>query len=339
MRGTKEAPNGGDARHIYAEWDALETDTARRVLAHFPHARVIGIGHYKDVFCRAGQDFAAQRQNRRLILARRRGEFVYPGAPVCPDFGNAHFYYTSSVMNCPFDCAYCYLQGMYPSANIVVFVNLEDTFAAVDRLLAEFPVYLCVSYDTDLLALEPVCGFVARWAEFARTRPSLTIELRTKAANVEPLRKIPPMENFIPAWTLSPAPVARRLEPGAPGFEARLRAIRAAADAGWRVRLCFDPLLDVLRARELYTEMVEETFAAIPADSVRDVSVGVFRIAKSYLHTLQHRRPDAEPAFYPYVCENGVCTYPPARRDALTDAVCGAAARFIGREKIFVQEK
>lgn len=30
------------------------------------------------------------------------------------------------MMNCIFDCEYCYLKGMYPSGNLVVFVNLED---------------------------------------------------------------------------------------------------------------------------------------------------------------------------------------------------------------------
>ena len=36
------------------------------------------------------------------------------------------------MFNCIYDCDYCYLQGMYPSANIVVFVNHEDFFDAVD---------------------------------------------------------------------------------------------------------------------------------------------------------------------------------------------------------------
>ena len=71
-------------------------------------------------------------------------------------------------MNCVFDCEYCYLKGMYPSANLVVFVNLEDIFAEVEKRLAAHSVYLCVSYDTDLLALEHLTGYAARWIEFVR---------------------------------------------------------------------------------------------------------------------------------------------------------------------------
>lgn len=32
---------------------------------------------------------------QNLILAAKHGELLYPGAPVCQNFGNEHFYYTS----------------------------------------------------------------------------------------------------------------------------------------------------------------------------------------------------------------------------------------------------
>jgi hypothetical protein len=36
----------------------------------------------------------------------------------------------------------------------VVFVNLEDTFREIEQQLSERPVYLCILYDADLLAME-----------------------------------------------------------------------------------------------------------------------------------------------------------------------------------------
>ena len=64
------------------------------------------------------------------------------------------------MMNCIFDCEYCYLKGMYPSGNLVVFVNLEDIFAELEALLAQKSIYLYVSYDADLVAIESLTGFV-----------------------------------------------------------------------------------------------------------------------------------------------------------------------------------
>ena len=317
------------------EKEILEHENTREILGRFPRARIVEINHYKDLFCRPGQDFSAQKHSVKLILARRRNHFVYPGASVCENFGNANFYYVSSVMNCLYNCDYCYLQGMYPSANIVVFVNLEDTLTEIGCLLARFPIYLCVSYDTDLLALERVVGFAKKWAEFARAKRDLTIELRTKSADFAALRGTEPSDNLILAWTLSPQEIAERFERGAPSLGMRLAAVREAIRAGWKVRLCFDPLLDVKGWRELYKAMVEQVFSSVAPESVRDVSIGVFRIGRDYLKNMQKRRPDSELAQYPYACENGICTYKRARREEMLTFMSGQVRRFIEEKRIY----
>ena len=97
--------------------------------------------------------------------------FLYKGPDICENFGNRHFYYASTILNCIYDCHYCYLQGMYQSANIVIFVNIEDFFEAVDRELSFLgSMYLCTSYDTDLLALEGILPYSRKWIEFAGRR-------------------------------------------------------------------------------------------------------------------------------------------------------------------------
>ena len=57
---------------------------------------------------------------------------------------------------------------MYPSANIVVYVNLDDFFEAVQqKLKTEKPLYLCISYETDILALENFLEYTKEWIYFA----------------------------------------------------------------------------------------------------------------------------------------------------------------------------
>lgn len=137
----------------------------KKILAKFPQAQVVWIDHYKDVFCRRGQDYLRQHRAQSLILAAKQGTLIYPGAPVCQNFGNSYFYYTSCVMNCIYDCEYCYLKGMYPSAHLVIFVNLEVIFAEVKKIIAQHEMYLCVSYDTDLLELEEITGYAGEWVQ------------------------------------------------------------------------------------------------------------------------------------------------------------------------------
>ena len=46
------------------------------------------------------------------------------------------------MMNCVFNCEYCYLKGMYPTGNLVLFLNLEDIFEEVRELCRTQQVYL-----------------------------------------------------------------------------------------------------------------------------------------------------------------------------------------------------
>ena len=140
--------------HVYVEKGVAEHPRTKQILEKLNNTTVIEIDHYKDVFCRKKQSISAQSNAKALILAENTSGCIYEGAPVCQSFGNENFYYCSCMMNCIFDCEYCYLKGMYPSGNLVVFVNLEDIFAELEALLAQKSIYLCVSYDADLVAID-----------------------------------------------------------------------------------------------------------------------------------------------------------------------------------------
>lgn len=323
--------------HIYVEKEALSSPLTQAILQRFRRSVRIEIDHYKDVFARSRQNFFVQKQAPKLILAVKKEPFVYRGAEVCHDFGNAHFYYASSALNCVYNCDYCFLQGMFPSANMVLFVNTADYFAAVSAMLREHPVYLCISYESDLLAFESVAPFASQWIEYARTEPDLTVELRTKSANYGAIRHLPPSPNVILAWTVSPEPVIRRHEPLTPGLTARLGSIRQAAADGWKVRLCFDPVLHIEDWQQHYRECVAQTFSAVPADAVHDVSIGVFRMPRDYLKKIRRRRPDAALLHYPYENKNGVLSYPDQVAEQLVGFVYREVRAHVREDKIYTE--
>ena len=137
--------------HIYVERRIRNHPRTEQILLRFPQAQIVEIEHYKDVFNRHGQDCVRQHQAQALILAEKTDHFFYEGAPVCQDFGNTNFYYCSTMMNCIYDCSYCYLKGMYPSGHMVLFVNIEDYLEELDHILKTQNMYVCISYDADLL--------------------------------------------------------------------------------------------------------------------------------------------------------------------------------------------
>lgn len=324
-------------RHIYVERDVLRHPVTQGLLARFPAASVIPIAHYKDVFNRSRQDLHAQETEPALILAGNRGTLIYPGAPVCQSFGEEHFMYTSCIMNCIYDCDYCYLQGMYPGGNPVVFVNLEDYFAELDQLLAKHPVYLCCSYDSDLTALSGILPHAEAFCRYALEHPNLRLELRTKSAALPFIRQLPSAKNIIMAFTLSPQEIISRYEHFTPSLRARLATAKDAARKGFSLRLCFDPVLDVPNAETLYSTLVDQTFEVLSPEEITDISLGVFRLSKDYLKQLKKAKPTCALSHYPYEMTDGVCHYRTERCTILLNSVKEALHRHhISDDKIFI---
>lgn len=304
--------------HIYIEEALLGGEEAEAILRKFPKAKCIPIRHYKDLFNRRKQNRALQEKSRKLILAKKEGQRIYPGAPVCQSFSESAFYYASLLMNCPFHCEYCYLQGMYPSANLVLFLNVEDYFSDCQRLIQEKgSLYLCISYDTDLLALEELYPFVERFARFLEKEPNLRIEVRTKAGGESLFRRLLKMQlsedakkRLIFAFTLSPEKIVSEAEHGTAGLKGRLKAIKMAVEEGFTLRLCFDPMLYHADWERLYTKLLETVFREIPMEKLYDVSVGSFRISESYLKSMTKACGASPYTSFPYENTDGYYHYP-----------------------------
>ncbi|MBO4628249.1 MAG: radical SAM protein [Lachnospiraceae bacterium] len=322
---------------VYVEEAAAGLPRTKEILSKLPKATVIPCKSYREIFNRPHQEPTRQKHAPALILAVGQPPFLYDGAPVCQDFGNRHFYYTSGVMNCIFDCEYCYLQGMYNSGHIVVFVNLEDTFAALDEILKEHEAYVCISYDTDLLALEPLLGMVKAWMDFAKDRAGLTLELRTKSASESVLRKLPALPNVILALTLSPEPVIAAYEHRTPPLTARLHMANTALSLGWPVRLCFDPMLAVHNAADVYNAMFDTVIRTVPMAQIRDASIGVFRISGEYLRRMRRCRTSAVTC-YPYELRDGVYAYPPDIAGRLLSLARERLAAVLPEDRLFFWE-
>lgn len=322
-------------RQIYVEEKILADRKTQEILQRISGAEIITIDHYKDVFNRKHQDFMIQHGHQKLILARKEGELLYSGAPVCQSFGNTHFYYTSCCMNCIFNCDYCYLKGMYPSGNLVIFVNLEDYFEEVRRLLKKHPVYLCVSYDTDLLALEGITGYTEAWHRFARSEPDLRIEIRTKSAYTAHWDILEPNERCVYAYTISPETVAENFERSCPSLQARLKAAKRGLDKGFSIRLCFDPMIYCENWQEQYSKMLKTAAEMLPMDRIVDYSIGSFRISEAYLKTMRKAGRSSAVVQYPFINDGGVYQYPKHIMNAMEELMSAELKRYVSEDKIF----
>ena len=110
---------------IYIEKNIIDHPRTKSILSKFKKARCIEIDRYSEIFNKRNQNFRTQKKNPALILAYKHDGFVLP-TPEGFGIGGTKNYYFSHMYNCIYDCRYCFLQGMYSSANYVVFVNFED---------------------------------------------------------------------------------------------------------------------------------------------------------------------------------------------------------------------
>lgn len=321
-----------DFARVYIEKDLLGDAVTERIVSRLPHAKIIAVSHYKDVFARSRQQYDVQKASRCLILARNTGRLIYDGAPMCQDFDMENFSYTNSVMNCIYDCDYCFLKGVYDTPNIVVFINFEDYRLAVEEKLKQGPLYLCISYDTDLMALNGLTGFCDKWTDYAKDREGLTVEIRTKSSP----RDFVSSEHIIYAFTLSPDEVIEKYEKGTPGLASRLEGIARALDAGANVRLCFDPIMRIENFESVYKTFIGRVASAVDLNKVRDMSVGPFRISADYIKRMRKNGPMSEVAWYPYENEGGVLGYGKEQAEDMTRFVTEELCRYSGREKIFI---
>ena len=143
-----------------------------------------------------------------------------------------------------------------------------------------------------------------------------------------------PNDRCILAWTLSPPEVAEKYEKLTPTPEQRIQAIKQCMDRGWPVRLCFDPVLRIENWETIYVSFFKEVFKRLPAEKIRDVSLGVFRMNPDYFKRIKKQRTDSDILYYPFERSPSFVTYPSEERNHMIETLKDALTTYLPAEKI-----
>ena len=328
-----------DFSHIYVESQSIDSDIAKQSFKRFPKAKIIEIEDYKKIFNKNGQDFQIQKLSTKLILAKKQPPFIYPATDIIQDSGFSNFYYCTPILNCIYNCEYCFLQGMYSSANIVVFTNTEEVKDAVKKQILERkypdePLLLSLSYNTDILALENILPLTKQWIDFANNIDDLFMEIRTKSGLTSSFNKLKPSEKILFAWTLSPNNVIQKHEHKTPLLERRIKSIQKIVDSGWPVRLSFDPILIYPNWKEDYKQMFERIKETISGDKIFDITIGVFRMSEDFFHRIKKTKPDSDLFYNNYDNANNVKTVTKDQKAMVRDFALSHLDGYCSRDKI-----
>jgi spore photoproduct lyase len=295
---------------IYIEEGAEELPKSREILSRFPKASVIPCKHYKEVFNPSNQSFRLQKKNPALILAQQRGKLTHP-IPQSYGVGGKHNFYFSHLLNCLYDCRYCFLQGMYPSAHYLLFVNFDHFKGEIKKTSNSLDdeCWFFSGYDCDSLALESVTGFASDFLPFFQELPNAWIELRTKSVAIQSLQKIDPLERAVVAFSFTPQEISTQLEKGVPSVKTRIAAMQKVAEQGWKVGLRIDPILDCKDFENRYFNLFKEIFENIPEKAIHSISMGAFRMPKGFYKKIEKQYPEEALFAGGFHTENGYTGY------------------------------
>ncbi|MCK5382649.1 MAG: DNA photolyase, partial [Gammaproteobacteria bacterium] len=231
-------------------------------------------------------------------------------------------YYFSHMLNCLYDCRYCFLQGMYRSAHYVLYVNYEDFGKDIGTALEQSnnePCWFFSGYDCDSLVLEPVSGFVEDFLPFFAERPAAHIELRTKSTQIRSLLKHPPIPNAVVAFSFTPAEMHAALEHKVPTIERRVEAMLKLQQAGWLIGLRFDPLIYEDNYQQQYASLFEQVCSPLDTGQLHSVSLGPFRLPRTYFKNIVRLYPDEALFAGNFTETGGMVSYPESLEHEMTD--------------------
>lgn len=322
---------------LYIEEAVRSHPRTRKILRRFKGRTVVECRHYGELFNLKSQNFRLQKKQPALILAEKCGKKVLP-APPGYAVGARHNYYFSHLLNCIYDCRYCFLQGMYQSAYAVLFVNYEDFIDSIRQQARQHgaeTVHFFSGYDGDSLALEPLSSFSETFIDSLRNIPNIWLELRTKSTQVRNLLTLEPWRQCIVAFSFTPEDVSKALEHGVPTIKQRLDAIDKLQQQGWLIGLRLDPLIDSEDFEQQYRGLLQQMFSVINVDNIHSVSFGAFRMPQDFYSQMARLYPQER--FFAFSMEkrDGMVSYSQSREQSMRDTIQKMLLEYVSPSVLF----
>ncbi len=316
--------------NVYIEKEILKSTYTKNLLNKINYGKIILCDKYSEVFNPKNQNFRIQKINPNIILAKKREKLVFK-TPENYTIGFEKNFYFSHMLNCVYDCSYCFLQGMFNSANYLIFVNYEDYFKEIENIInknTNNKICFFSGYDCDSLALDYVTNFVANFIDFFSKYKNAFLEIRTKSVNIKPLVKLKPSKNIIVAYSINPQSIINKFEEKTPNFEKRLNALKKIQEKGWTIGLRFDPIFISKENKNEYSIFLERIFSSLDCSLIHSITIGKFRMPEVFLKKIIKIRPEDSFIFNSFIKKN-------IEEEMITKHFYSKIERYINKKKIF----
>jgi len=252
-----------------------------------------------------------------LILTHNRGRFIKDFE--CTQENAWDEKYIVSIINCPFNCSYCYLQAYFKFRAIVIYTNTERMKLEVtEKIVSGKRIRLTTGEFSDSLALDQLTETISLLAPLFISK-NTKLELRTKTSDLKQLRKLTgdPVileefksidthtglstsmygenkhTNIVVTWTLSPEKAIKNEEAGTASLIDRLDAIRRAASMNFDVAIRFDPIIPFYYDKQSYNEILLDLSKSVPGNKLERFELGILRFPSNLIEIIGNTRPNS----------------------------------------------
>jgi len=201
-----------------------------------------------------------------------------PDDIVCP-----HFWELRWAFGCPFDCAYCYLQGTARGQKTPRPRKIGGVLAAIEKAFnhpyfIKHPSIFNSGELADSLMFPELMAHIADKFE-QQTKHKLL--LLTKSTNTKFLLEKPRTQTIV-SFSINANEIWQRWEHKTPAPEKRIEAASSLQKAGYEVRARIDPIFPVEGWRDHYSRLLELLFEYLP-NGPEHITLGMPRGLKKTL--------------------------------------------------------
>lgn len=281
---------------IYLETKAKSYPLTQSILSKFSNASIIEIDHYKNIF---DKNIWNYKLSNAIILAKQENIPILPTPPNYWYPGKAFFF--KFVLNCIFDCEYCYLKWAFKMPFPTIFVNYEDIQNAIEDKINSLrksgyndTIYFYASNYSDIQWLDELINFNQNFIPFFEKFPNVLMESRTKSANIQSLLQFNTeifnhFENTEISFSLNPQFIIDSFEHKTSSLDQRINSINTLLSKWRKVWIRFLPLLPVENYLQIYSDFISYIKEKIDFKQVNSIFIWSIIYTKSDYNNLLKR--------------------------------------------------
>ena len=323
---------------IYIENQIRQHRRTHEILSKFKKKiDIVYCDHYGEIFNIKSQNFRIQKKKPALVLAKKEGKKLH-NIPKSFSIGGKKNYYFSHMLNCIYDCEYCFLQGKHMSAHYLLFVNYEDFFIEIEKKIKQNRFeksYFFSGYDCDSLAFDGVTNFVESFLPIFEKNKNGVLEIRTKSIQIQKILKHKPIDNCIIAFSFTPKNVSKLIEHKVPLVKKRIDSMKKLAENGWKIGLRFDPIIPTCNFAKIYENLFKNIASNVPEENIHSISFGMMRFPKKMFKKMIKEYPNKKITSLNFKNNNGIYSYSKETQKKLENIIVGKLEKYMKNIPIY----